>query len=319
MRRRRDICAKVSAGAGTYQFVGRSLTALALAFGAPRMARAETACAPAALLDGDATVAATVNEKLRARGVGDRPDPRCPLVVAHVVARGDQLDVTIVAEQRRIERLVADAETVTTLIESWARGDITAPLWALRDAPSLGAPVAVAAAAPAPRGRFVVGAAAEGAVGFDGSFWVGGRLDAATRVGPLRLGLVARVLADTPTGAVSEARRLGVDLLLRLGWPIALGQRMRLTPAIGGGVGWLRTAWEDTAVGSGGLRGEASLTFGVLVGRGLEIDLEAAVAGNLAIGTPQVPTGDDDFTHATVPTLPAGMARLGLGLRWSSP
>jgi len=101
-------------------------------------------CGPSASLVGEAGPVATVGAALRQRGVQSaRPVGCSQLRVA--IARCDAgLKVDLIGPSGSVtERVVATADTAATLIESWVRTDIAAPLLAARsvDDPPAPAPV----------------------------------------------------------------------------------------------------------------------------------------------------------------------------------
>src|SRR5262245_55115750 len=85
------------------------------------------ACPPAAAVDGDAELAREIAGVLAQRGVA-AATPRCPAAVRHVARRGARIAVRVVAPDRDIERDVASPDTAATVIESFARRDLAAPL-----------------------------------------------------------------------------------------------------------------------------------------------------------------------------------------------
>jgi hypothetical protein len=143
-------------------------------------------CPAAAVLEGDETLVRTVQARLEARGLASEPLLGCDAVRVSLAAHGDQIAMQIAAgESQPIARSAHDASEAATIIESWARTDVAAPLLEhelpprppLRPAapdekspqqtPTDDAPPLVE---PRP---FAIGASAAAGLGSDGSKWFG--------------------------------------------------------------------------------------------------------------------------------------------------
>lgn len=285
-----------------------SLVALALA-------AAPAAAAPCAI-DGDPTLIAEVQAALTDRGIDGAAcaelRPRLDRDGARVVVSRDDAGVIRATA-------VDDAGTAATVLESWLRTDLTAPLLEVRALrPAALAPMLLddRAAAPRPgrpRDRVQVRAAAELGVAIDGTVVAGPRLGACVALGAvcaaaqLRL---ARVLDDDGPWAHDE--RTEGELLIGGDIPLTVG-RVAVVPGFGGGIGTVATHVESREqrqyLRTGGLRGEAHVAIDVPLGWRLR--LTAALAIDLAEST-HVETN----TTLTFPDQPWATARLGLGLAW---
>lgn len=253
-------------------------------------------CGPTVILEGEAGLVQTVGRTLRHRGIavegpGSGEEDECPAVRAEVTRRGARLDVIVLAQEvRRSERLVEDTATAATLIESWARSDISAPLlvghWVPRP-PDAATPEEVVSPA-LPRRHLLalhVYARAEVAVGNTGALWPGGSFGGCVRVGPTCIGLRLRIGGDARavTNGDLAALRLATDMLATLDVPVRLG-RWTLWPGVGLGVGWLRTALANDdgdagTVGDGGIRTDLHLDASYALLHGLALDVSLSLGG----------------------------------------
>lgn len=308
-------------------------------------AHVHAACRPQAILEGDAALVAPIAAALRLRGIGDPHElPLCPTVVVRLERREGRIVASVVDGPRRSERSLSDEETAATFIESWALKDVSEPLWTAGDRPAAAvAPAAppATAAGPLPRAalavassaaemppRLSVGASLEGTVGFDGIPWLGAEVDAAARVGRFTIGLLARVAdsASETTASGLTFDRLLVGLAFRLALPLRFG-RLRLIPAAAVGMAWVRSRFRDAAFQSNesgaALTGEVSLGLGARVWRELEVEITAALDGNLVAADDGELNGAemdaDETAERQLPALASGMVRLALGLRWGKP
>src|SRR5450432_683376 len=103
---------------------------LSLAAGLSRPAEA---CVPTVRLGGDPTRVAEVSAALAARGVETTAMSGCPVVAVTLEARGKTTLVSMTgSDERVLSRAVTDARTAATVIESWVRTDVEAPLLARR-------------------------------------------------------------------------------------------------------------------------------------------------------------------------------------------
>jgi hypothetical protein len=312
--------------------------------GAALPARAD--CPPQVQVEGAADLLASIGAALAQRGLGG-PSSRadCPMVVAQVVRHEGRIAIAVTEGPRHAERVVGDEETAATFIESWARRDVAAPLWAVAEivppssdppeppatatvtappAPALPS-LMVTRAAPSNRPTLLVGAGFEATLGFDRQPWLGAATHLATRVGPIALGVLARAAdslqATTDSGLTYD--RLMVALLARVAVPLRFGG-WSLIPSVGAGVSWVRSRFSDaTYHGSesgGALAGELALSVGRTLWRQLAVELTASLDGNLVTQDDGDLRGGEldvrETAERKLPALPSGMARLAIGLRW---
>lgn len=324
--------------------LGAALVWIGLACAATRAQAGPGPCTATIHLEGEADLVAPIARVLKRHGIGDQAGTAgtgCPLLRARIERRGELLGVTIVELVRHSDRLVADAETAATVIESWARSDISAPLLsarplALRAAAPPPPPLPSAPVAPPPRPRFAVSVLAEfsaGTNGTDSSEWLGARVHGCLLLGPIRLGLLFRMAGDIQPSRLGDLlmQRLGTDLLLAADLPLDAG-RLTVSPGVGLGIGWLRTSLLDDdgdrgSISDGGLRADVHLVLSLRLWRGLFADgalsLSGAFLGSgdtlldlpLRMRDPAEKMAMD--MGLTAP--PWGLLRTGLGLRWSSP
>lgn len=93
-------------------------------------------CPPSVRLTGDPALVAEIARELGGRGIGVVVDGRCPSPHAHVARRGARLVVVIDnADGSSTERIVREAGTAATVIESFTRTDVAMPLLATRSIP----------------------------------------------------------------------------------------------------------------------------------------------------------------------------------------
>ena len=223
-------------------------------------------CPPAVALTGDEALVAPIRELLGARGIAPEI-PRCPAVRARVERRGPVLVVGIAGpDGTPIERSVTEIATAATVIESWTRSDVEAPLLAVRAVPAVedAAPRAVVASPPAARGIQLL-AAEETSVASDGTVWQGMQLEACIMLGPICA--AARVhggkVIGRPASWAGFARN-GAEAYAGIDVPIALG-RARLTPGFAAGFGAMFTRYksdgEKMGVEISGPRAEVHVAF----------------------------------------------------------
>jgi len=154
---------------------------------------------------------------------------------------------------------VDDVEGAATAVESWARGDLTDPLLAAREAPARPAmdreapqPIEVEESSPAGlSGRQVdVAAMVEMALSNDGALWAGGRAQACVGIGPICAGAILRYAIDTENGGLAEdklSHRQAIDVLASAELPIHLDRgRFSVAPGLALGLGALRAQRTET-------------------------------------------------------------------------
>ena len=293
-------------------------------------------CGVAASVEGDdAVTVRAVRDELVRRGVAVDAPASCARVRAVLKRRAQQVSVRVEdAWGRASKRLVSEPESAATVIESWARDDLSAPLLAAQpegpretiQAPDLeiapahaSPPTQPPPSRPAKSRGFSVSALADTAVGTDGSLWLGVDAAACVRFGILCAGLLARLSFDTETQGASErfeTGRTALDLLVGFDVPWSVGA-FRIIPGLAMGAGWIHSIeppGDDEEVSdTGGLRGDAHLAIALPIGSELAIVL--ALHGDLLVFTSaeELPGG------ATVAHPLLGMARASIGLRYEMP
>lgn len=222
--------------------IARLACAAALAAALAGGARAEPPCTPLVRVSGEPALAGQVIALLRERGLPvDRPG-RCGTLTAVLTASGERTRITIVdAEGRTVERTAEDVRAAATVIESWARGDVAAPLLAGRDAPARPAQTADREAPPSPPAPTIVverlieiGAGADAGLASDGALWTGAHARACVNVGSLCAGALVRYQIDTEArgdSIVRDTSRSALDLLLTAELPLRRG-RAALWPGV---------------------------------------------------------------------------------------
>jgi hypothetical protein len=216
-------------------------------------ARADPACAPVVRVTGEPSLAGPVIALLRERGVSVDGESRCGTLTAVLTASGERTRVTIVdAEGRTALRMAEDARAAATVIESWARGDLSAPLLAAREpppatvrarqAPDREAPPPIEQAAAIETRPIAIGAAAGAGLSSDGALWTWAHAQACVVVGPACLGALVRYASDTESQGDSNVRvtaRRSLDLLVIADVPLRLGPVV-VIPGVGFGQTALR-------------------------------------------------------------------------------
>ncbi|HEU4733303.1 MAG TPA: hypothetical protein VFT22_35670 [Kofleriaceae bacterium] len=306
---------------------------LALASGvcATRVARAEP-CPPAVVLAGDEAVVAPVRAQLGAHGIADET-ARCPGLHARVERRGPLLVVGIEGpDGAPIEREVREAATAATVIESWARSDVAAPLLAARELPeadeaaAIGAPVVAAssrAEQPGPPGASGIQlfGAEETSVASDRTVWQGLSLGACVMLGPVCA--AARVHGGKVISKPSSwegLRRKGAEVYAGIDIPIALG-RTRLTPGFAAGYGMILTHrgsdGDRMGVEISGPRAEAHAAFSLPLSAHIAIDL--VLTATLTQATEIESHGQQTFDPTIeFPSEPRAFVRFAVGVRYGA-
>jgi hypothetical protein len=296
---------------------------------------AAPACGPSALLEGDDPSLGAVARELEQLGIATAPSPECASVRVRIEGTPSGLTVRIVdAYGRSSERVTSGPAAAATLVESWARTAVLAPLLPRRaaerppDRPVAAEAPAIAAPGVAPRSRggreVSLAASAETSVATDRSLWVGVTAGVCMTVGRACAGVLARVSVDSEASGDSHARdsdRLESDVLLGVWLPLRFG-RLTLAPGLAFGVGWLRTSAAHTTsadgdpvdADAGGLRASASVRLSVAVTPTLAVDL--GLATDVA---PLAHTGPYATDAVVLAGEPFAYLRGGLGLRWASP
>jgi hypothetical protein len=308
--------------------VVRLLVFAALVVGSRAQVAQAEPCAPAVALTGDEVLVTAVRSLLGTRGIA-RDSPRCPAVHARVERRGAVLVVGIDGpDGAPIERSVSEVAIAATVIESWTRSDVSAPLLATHEVPAGpaigdGAAEIAAASPPAARGIQLY-AALEASFGSDRTVWQGMQLGACIMLGPICAS--ARVHAAKVTNQPSSWSGLtrksgeayaGIDI------PIAIG-RTRLTPGFAAGYGsiFTRRGSEDERMGVeiSGPRAElhAALSLPISAHVAIDLMLTGALTQATKIETRPGNGGDIIDPAAEFPSEPRGFVRFAIGVRYGA-
>lgn len=299
----------------------RLLAALVVSLSA-RVASAGEACLATAVVEpegaGDGALVDSLEAALRGRGIATTATAECPAARVRITRRGTTIAVSVVdPDGRRSERSFANLAAAATLIESWARQDLNAPLlvgpsYEQVDQPeaSLGARPAPAPATVRTRDPLTLVVAGESSFDTSGSAWLGARASACARVGRVCLGLAGRTLAD-------ESHR-SYDVLAAIDVPFLVGRRLAIVTGVGAGPGWFRTTeprdlgpFTWTSVGAR-IDAHASLSFALAP--------HVALHAGLSIGaSPSAPVSRMDGENVLSNDEPAILFRGGLGLRIGAP
>jgi hypothetical protein len=217
-----------------------------------------------------------------------------------------------------VERAVTDARTAATVIESWVRTDVQAPLLARHQIDDAGpgdlvprAAVVVAPSAPPARGVQLF-AAGETALASDSSTWLGVELGACVMLGPVCASARARFasVAQGPERWQRDLERHGVELLLGADLPRRIGRAV-LSPGLAVGVGWIHTHEEGSPrrESIGGLRVQGRLALSYPMTRRLAAELALSFE---VTETEHVETSSPE----PLPPEPRWLGRLGAGIRF---
>jgi hypothetical protein len=278
----------------------------------PSHADPATACARGARLAGDPATVAGVAAILAERGIATELPAACTAVAVRLERDGEAMTVSI---DGREPRAVTDAATAATVIESWVRTDVEAPLLAARTPSAQPAP-AVAVVVPAPPSGhsvqwFTLG---ETAIASDRTSWLGVQMGVCVRLGPVCAAARLRIagVAGGPGMWEHGLDRRGVELLVGGDIPLSLG-RWIIAPGFGGGVGTVFTRLADTegkmGMEIGGLRADAHVAFAYPVTKRLALELD------LSAGLTQA-THIESFSPMPLPDVPTALVRFGAGLRY---
>jgi hypothetical protein len=287
---------------------------------------------------GDATLRSALMEALGRRAIGTEVIRGCPSLRAQVTRQGGLVKVVLQEDVPREERLVTDLATVVTLIETWLRSDISAPLLSAMLAPPAELSTAEPVAPPPPptlrpRPLGALELLGEAGVNVNETSWFGGQLRGCVRTGPLCLGAAWRMAGDLlrVVGEDTLRQRITADFLASAEWPLSVG-RFTFAPGIGIGAGWIRSQFTHSSarseepgegllsspiiVNDGGMRAEVRFLTAVTLYRGLQ--LAASIAGDASfLDSPETTLKVGTRQTLVLPTTAWGMLRGGLGLRWS--
>jgi hypothetical protein len=218
-------------------------------------------CPPVALLRGDPALVEAVRVELAERGVSGSPVRGCEAVRIGVQSRGSEIALAIeAAGGSEILRTAGDAEGAATIIESWARSDLTAPLLehelppdvrkpvepSLSPEPSVGSTPAPLPSPPSHPRPFALSLGAVAGRGSDGSTWSGADLRGCFQVWHLCVG--GRLQHAVDLGLGGDAARLDgersvLDLGLTADVPLVLGH-FEIVPGAAIGLGNVRASRE---------------------------------------------------------------------------
>jgi hypothetical protein len=261
-----------------------SLTIVACAAGA----EANDVCPPSATVEGES--AAAVRDLLGGRGIAE-PTEGCQGVHARLSAAQGGLEVEVTDPAGRQSRRDVDSPSqAATLIESWARSDLSAALLtppvlaftAPAERPVDAEPTTIVREVVRPTHDLGLAVGATIAHSNDGAFWAGAELQGCVRVGRLCVGADARVLRDMEvTKREIHARRMSSDMLLLADLPYRVGKAM-ITPGLGVGLGWLhngvpRLHQHAADADRGGMRTTAHLTVSIPLTHHLSFDVGLAL------------------------------------------
>lgn len=227
-----------------------------------------------------------------------------------------------------IERAVGEPATAATVIESWARTDLAAPLLETRAVPALdAAPAGIAAPAPAvpavPAAQGIqLSLSEETSLASDHTVWQGMQLGACVLLGPVCA--AARVhggkVIAKPDGWDRFVRK-GAEAYLGIDVPIAAG-RLRLTPGFAAGYGTMLTHHigdsEKTGIEISGPRAEAHVALAIPLTAHIAIDV--ATTAELTQATGMETHGSAPTSDATIlyPDEPRALFRFAIGVRYGA-
>ncbi len=297
-------------------------------------ARAE-ACPPAVVLSGAPTAVADVGEVLVARGI-ELGASDCGAIEAHLEQRGDELVIDVVQPGGAIvQRVVGEAQTAATVIESFTRTDVGDPLLAIRAVPADPRPTVrafVEEPGPTPpplrnpRGVHLFNAF-ETSFASDHTRWLGAHLGACVMLGPVCAGGRLRLasVTDQPDAWADLFHRRSVELLGGIDIPLAIGP-LTFSPGFAAGLGQIRTDVIDVRTlvdgepaarmsETGGLRADVHATLSIPVWRRLALDVFTA-----GVLTQETHIESDVMFSGgamlSMPDEPRLLVRFGVGLRY---
>jgi hypothetical protein len=309
-------------------------------------------CVRELVVGGDPALVQEVQQRLQERGLFAADHTGCGALLVQVSAEGGKVRVVIRdTEGNADDRVVGDATTAAVFVESRARSALAAPSPVAPSSagPSSAGPSSAgsssagqspaaqssaapsSAAQPAPVGAPQVeaeraGSALRGTMGFmqgasagsEGSTWIDSTVHACVRLGPFCVGGQLRGSFDpglTGRSAELASRRAALDAEVIGTLPLGGAGRLRLTPGLGLGSGWLRSSRaeprpglddERSAANFGGLRLEGFLRASYPIAEGFRLGL----AGFALVDPFAQPTDtrDPDAPLAGTPVLRAGGA-----------
>ena len=213
--------------------------------------------------------------------------------------------------------------TAATVIESWVRTDVEAPLLEPRtsgDAEQRGGASTVVAAAPPAQGRGLqVFAVGEAGVASDHSDWLGFELGACLMFGRACAGARARfsAVADGAGPWERAVDRQALEALVGLDLPLRLG-RTTLSPGVAVGAGRAQTHEESAEANQEGgqltigLRGEVHLALSVAVSQSFAAETILSLEAAQTVHT-------ETTSREALPRDARLLAHAGVGLRFGGP
>jgi hypothetical protein len=216
-------------------------------------------CPPIALLSGDSGLVEAVRVELASRGIVETPVPHCDAIGIRLVSRRGEVHIEVErGDGDGIRRTAVDARSAATIIESWVREDVMAPLLDHRLPPDEreplipheppGARARARAPAPPPQEElgprpFAFGVGAVVGLADDGSTWSGVDVHGCLQLWRLCLG--ARFQWSIDLEVAGDALRLDggrsvLDFAVTADVPFVFGP-FEIAPGIGSGVSIIRT------------------------------------------------------------------------------
>ena len=306
-------------------------------------------CSPAVIVEGDQGLGAAIASALLARGLGATAAEGCPVTRVVVYRRDPHILVLLRDELRRTQRQVVDRETAVSLIESWVRSDLSAPLLLGSVMPmGLFGPSAAPESPPPAVGRGLRGSLSLNGLAagdFTGHAWLGASLRGCVHVYRLCIGGAWQMLGQLASSG-NDGRRFMAELFALVALPLRTG-RVWLWPSLGLGVSWLhiwarlpRTSGSSTEIeledgtvvadpgvaasaDQGHMQAELRLELAIPLRHGLSIGLAAALDATLTsrdapllIG-PLSSEGEPSTGLVQLNPPPWGLLIGQLGLQWS--
>ena len=272
------------------------------------------ACPPTVLLDGDPDLTKAIGASLSERGISTGASS-CP-ATRITVARYAGTIIVWNASAGNTQRVVSDVRTAATVIESWVRTDVEAPLLPglrmVEESPAEAVPSVVAVAPqsgpPGIRAFTIV----EASFGSDRTSWVGAEVGACVMMGPVCAAARVRFagVVDGPGQWQGAWDRHAVEVLLGVDWPLHT-HTLTFAPGAAAGAGWTQTHQEGMSGGAqtAGLRLEAHLALSYPLRQRLALESTIAFDFMQAL--------DVDASATTpLPADPRLLGHIGIGMRF---
>jgi hypothetical protein len=229
--------------------------------------------------------------------------------------------------------VVSEPATAATVIESWTRNDVAAPLLAARPLPASEDEVAdtavVAAARPAAQGIQLL-AAEETSVASDGTVWAGAQIGACIMLGPICA--AAQLHGGKLIGRSERWRGFTghlTEIYVGIEVPIAVGP-VRVTPGFAAGYGSIFTRSgavdvDDDKMGVevSGPRAEIHAALSIPLTAHIALDVRTSAALTQATEREIRGSGGPDVPDVPAPAIvfpgePRALFRLALGVRYGA-